>query len=309
MDYFSPLFFSLSARFIASCLILWFSARKSVIYAEQLASYLSLSSFGVGALLFALSSALPEISICANALLSGAHELSTGNLIGSSFMNATMALGIPMLIGTISLPPGIKQKALKLAIMGIVLSCINLMNFPGKGAILIALFISFGVWGKIFSTQTIHEQPKEKGEFLPILIGKIIFYLALVFLAGHLAIPVVLEYAHQTGISLEKAGATLMLFDTTLPEMVLNVQAVRHGSLALALGNSLCSIILQNGLLAGLLSLTQTTPVSSELIQLLTGTLLGLLILSASLHTTHKVIQKILTTSGLILFAVTLFYL
>ncbi len=69
----------------------------------------------------AVGTSLPEFIVSVNAALKGKAELSVGNVVGSNIFNAFIVMGIPGLIGKLTIPDTVILSAIPVLIAGTLL--------------------------------------------------------------------------------------------------------------------------------------------------------------------------------------------
>ena len=74
--------------------LLWKIGGMAVQNAIGFSDIFGISRFTIGFFIFAISTGLPEISSTIVASLKGVPELSSGTLMGSTFINLTLSMGI-----------------------------------------------------------------------------------------------------------------------------------------------------------------------------------------------------------------------
>ena len=83
-----------TAIFIVSLIILLFSARFVVEFAEEIATELMFPEILVGLVIVGLGTTLPELSFEVNSVRKGFSGMALGDLLGSVVVNSTLVLGI-----------------------------------------------------------------------------------------------------------------------------------------------------------------------------------------------------------------------
>ncbi|MBL7170326.1 MAG: sodium:calcium antiporter [Candidatus Aenigmarchaeota archaeon] len=84
--------------FIASLVLLFYSAEFVVKYATLLSVDLALPSIIIGLFLVAIGTSLPELVFQSKAVLEGHSDMAMGDVIGAVVVNSTLVLGVSALI-------------------------------------------------------------------------------------------------------------------------------------------------------------------------------------------------------------------
>ncbi|OQA03194.1 MAG: Inner membrane protein YrbG [bacterium ADurb.Bin400] len=135
--------------FIGSVLLLLVASRYVVTYSEQLAVSLLIPLSVVGILVVALGTSLPEIVFAYKSSQSHMPEMSLGNITGSLIFNASVVLGIAVLISPVSVPINhyiVPALFTLLLLLYMVVSAHNSNMLTKRwGFVLIALYIVFSI--------------------------------------------------------------------------------------------------------------------------------------------------------------------
>lgn len=93
--------------FIVSCFFIYIGAKYTVESIIKLADILNIGKDVIALSAIALGTSLPELVVCITAVRKGKHSLAVGNVLGSSVFNTFAVMGIPALIGTLTIPASI----------------------------------------------------------------------------------------------------------------------------------------------------------------------------------------------------------
>ncbi len=273
---------------LAGLVLLWWAGDRAVRYAIEITEFFGISSFTIGFLVMSVSTGLPEIVTAIVSAFSDAAGLSAGNVLGASLANVTMVLGASAIAAkTLSIDRD--DEAVLLQIMGIITLLTVAIFFTSglttvHGIILLAAYgISILFLRRRDLMQKIVEEEVEEAEediseevVLADTYGTLIKFfgsLALVVLGAHLAVDSATTLASSIGIPMETIGATLIAIGTALPELTLELNAVKRREYALALGDIFGSSLVNLSLVLGLLSVL--SPGSIDIVPLV-GTIVYL---------------------------------
>lgn len=248
---------------------LWISSERTIDYASQTAMNFGLSKMFVGFMLLAISTGLPELFVAMQALISNKPLLSAGDILGSNFLDVSLALG---LAATVYGPLEYNHLEIRRSCILLIVSA-SLMGFvffvgtltAPIGMLLVCIYI-LGIWwlyhsGASDASTTVHQLQGNKNEKMMVIM-KLILWMLVVVASAKLCVESGLSIAEHTHIPLAIIGSLIFSLGTSLPEIMLNLQAARKKQFALALGNSLGSVFEQGSLILGILSIGSQQPIS-----------------------------------------------
>lgn len=270
---------------VAFLAVLARSAMFAITSLTNFSKILGISEFAVGFLILSIATSSPEISVAVFAVYSGDIGLTLGDIFGSNVTNIAMIAALFLLISPIK---KVEQKTIrKLSTMLIVtaLIALSLLGLQDGGRIVgIALLGFFG----FFVYRTIKTSKKEPGivkqagspykQFLFFLAG-----ITIVIISARIVVDSASSIAEYTGIRESVLGATIIAIGTSLPELVVDIVAVRRRQLELALGDiigsSISNIALVLGLVLVLSEVTVNFGILSTLITFVVLSHLGMFLL------------------------------
>lgn len=215
---------------------------KFVDSAEKVGLALGIPSFIVGVTIVAFGTSLPELATSIASVFTGSSEVVIGNAVGSNITNILLVLGaaavygkgikidydvwntdIPMLFGSAFL--------LYFALQDLTLSILECVVF--LCALAVFLFNSFqGEDEDIVKTKT---SPKD---WITILIGATLIYFSATY-----TIYAMENIAELANIPTHIIAITVVALGTSLPEVVVSINAAKKGKHGMAIGNVLGSNI------------------------------------------------------------------
>ncbi len=89
---------------VGSGVILQVSAHYTVVAVTRVSGMAGISSAVIAASVIALGTSLPELSVTIRSARKGKPEIAVGNVIGSNIFNGLGVIGLPALLGTITIP-------------------------------------------------------------------------------------------------------------------------------------------------------------------------------------------------------------
>ena len=214
----------------------------------------------VGAVLLGAMTSLAGVVTSLVAAADGYPSLSVGNAIGgvaiqTAFLAvADVAYRRANLEHAAASLPNLMNSALLLGLLVLLLVVIVLPEVtvwgisPGSPLVLVAYMAGVALahrasekplWRPVNTRDTVADEPEADldGYSLPGVTTKLLVSGAFVAAAGYLISQTGAEIADRTPLSQGFVGSLFTAFATSLPELVVSVQAVRRGALTLAVGN------------------------------------------------------------------------
>lgn len=215
--------------------------------ASALALKFKIPSIIIGLTIVAMGTSAPEAAISINSALKGIEGIAIGNIIGSNIANIFLILGISSLIYNLTL----QKNTIKFE-MPFVFFITLLLGFYGfffgeisrlAALSFIVLFVLFLIYLlKIAKNiEELDEDAKNLGIFKIILF--IFGGLLALFYGSEFTINSAVDIAHALNISDRIIGLTIVAFGTSLPELVVCINAALKKESDLCIGNIIGSNI------------------------------------------------------------------
>ncbi|NIA08249.1 MAG: calcium/sodium antiporter [Nitrospiraceae bacterium] len=240
-----------------------------------IAHRLGVSSMVIGLTIVAFGTSTPEMGVSISAALSGSHDITMGNIVGSNIANIGLVLGI----GAVLTPLKIEQRMLKIEIPLLIAVSLIVWVFAAKwhlgrlaGLLLLSVFTVYCLTLYWHSKKEPYAAPVEfvgalnnkrslSLDFLSIILGLLALILGSKLLVwGAKAIAIYL------GISELVIGLTLTAVGTSLPELATTVAAARKGEGDLILGNVVGSNLANLCLVIGVTACITPIKVNPEIL-------------------------------------------
>lgn len=261
----------------AGLILLWWAGDRTVRYSIELADMYGIHSFTIGFLLISITTGLPEIMTAVVSALQGVAPLSAGDIVGSSLVNMSLVLGLTAVVaGNLAIERRYEASLLKiLAIMTALTAAIVLTSHLTMlhGVVLLAAYAAAilylrrgGLLEKIVKEE--EEEAEEELEEEILLTGttgtavKLLASVILVLVGARLTVGSAVDIGTMLGIGLETLGATVVAVGTGLPEITLELNAVKRREYALALGDIFGSTLVNLTLVLGILALISPTEIA-----------------------------------------------
>lgn len=232
----------------AGALILLYVGGESLIRgASALASLAGVSPLAIGLTVVAFGTSAPELAVSVDAALSGANDISVGNVVGSNIANIALILGLAAILR----PAIVQAKLVRLdAPIMIVVSLILvgvLANGEASRLEGSVLLIGLTVYTVYTFRQARRESEEVRDEFSSVAseasVGNVVSVLlvvvglGLLMGGGHMLVGAAVRLAQSLGIGEATIGLTVVAIGTSLPELATSVVASLRGQGDIAVGN------------------------------------------------------------------------
>lgn len=221
------------------------ASARAVTHLGTLAATTSIPPFFIGVTLVAIGTDLPEIANSIVSSYTGHGDLNAGDSVGSVLTQATLVLGLlPLIAGSFEIDR-LRVLIVALATMvglglGIFLMRDSYLSH-GDGA----LFVGAWFLGSIAIVQHLTpaaeplEAPQDHGRFFHGVAA--FFYLALVAGGATAAVRALITLSETFGIAEYPLAFVVGALGTSLPELVVDLSAIRRGLKDMAIGDVLGS--------------------------------------------------------------------
>ncbi len=245
-------------------------SRRAVAYATDLAYSYPVSPFIIGAVIVAIGTDLPEIANSFIGALAGEGDFAAGNASGSTITQMTLVLGIlPLVGGSIAIGP--QRIVLPGALMTVGLIAGAFFGSDdqltrSEGLILIAFWLA--------STYLIYRRTPLAGEPSMVAyerrplrsLSGLLMALAVVGAGATGAVTAFLEIAEALDVSTFLLSFFAASVGSSLPELVVDITAVRRGERDLAVGDIFGSSLIDATLVFGIGPAIRTLTVDGGLV-------------------------------------------
>lgn len=245
------------AILIVSVVFLAKGAEVVINSAAKLAAFFRISQAAVGFILLSTATSLPElsVSVLSSAVESGA--IAAGNVFGSNIADILLVLGIGAFLYKIKVKKS-DVNDIALILLGTSMITLAVIYFVGlgrmEGALLLAIFAAYVLYIGRRKMPRDSEERVSKGEamraFLWFGIG-----IAVVLVSSGFVVESAVRLADGLGIAKSFIGATIIAVGTSLPELSLELQAIRMKRYGLALGDAIGSCMTNITLVLGVAAL------------------------------------------------------
>ena len=257
------------SAFLGGVALLAYSSDKAVRHSVSIASALRISPLMIGLIVVSLGTDLPEIvnSITSSAM--GHGDINVGDSFGSVLVQITLVLGLVALLGGT-----FRVKRNEIAVIGSceLLALIAAVSMVEKGYIsrmnAIFLVASFPLLMLIVKNVVKKEYAMEQGDSDPKLLRH--FVIAVIGYVGvaigaYVVVNSVVALSAEAHIPEYLISFFVVAIGTSLPELAVDLTAVRRKQYEIAIGDAIGSCIVDAGLSIGIGPLFFPIAVSARL--------------------------------------------
>ena len=239
---------------------------------QVLADKIKVRKMVVAALLVALSTSLPELFVGILSALEGQPEISLGNVLGSNVANLSLVIGGAALVsGSVSVVGDFMKKELMAAFLA---GCLPILLVMDGNLTRLDGLLLLGAYGVYISEVVIagkHKSLAEKGgkrhygilkklkklhkNHSDVWLLKLLGGIAGLILAADLLVRMASGLASNLGLPPFLIGLLVVSVGTSLPELVLEIGAIKKKEIALVFGDLLGSIVANATLIVGVTTL------------------------------------------------------
>jgi cation:H+ antiporter len=247
---------------LAGSLAVLILASELVINASiALARYLRISELAIGFIMLSVATAFPELAVSLVAALDGHVDIAVGNILGASIADMTFNLAIPALVvGYVAVRKKELLDVVKILFVTSILPLLLVLYKLSNFVVGITLLYVFFLYAYFVLRQGLSLEKAKKEEVVTpsqaffsgvwLLVG-----LVLLSLSASFAVENAARLASLAGLSQVFIGATILALGTSLPEVTVNLLAIRKGHPGLVIGATLGSSITNLSLLLGFVAL------------------------------------------------------
>ncbi len=252
--------------FIVALAVLLWASDKFIDEAEKIGLSLGISPFIIGVTIIAFGTSLPELATSVVAVLDGQSEIVLANVVGSNITNIALVLGLVAIV--------VKQIDLEYNIwhvdMPYLWGSAFLLYFVAHDyevTRLESIVLLLGI--VLFLSYSFQSDEGEENERTPVSWKDYILLIlagALVAVGADYTITALCKLSEFAGVSPEIIAITGVALGTSLPEVIVSMNAARKGKTSMAVGNVLGSNIFNTYVVTGIASLFGTLKISETML-------------------------------------------
>ena len=262
--------------FAASLALLVFSARFFTSAAEKIGDFLKMPQMVIGIFIVGIGTSLPELISGSLAVKQGTSEILSGNILGSNISNILLITGLAVVFNQAMLKRGIDLVStylfidLHFLIGSFFYFCMiaydGVIKTP-EALMGLGIFIIYSLY-LIRNVETIDvkKEKKEKGTFPIMSVGILLAACLGIYFGAEYTVSSLGKIALSLNVPSSIVALTLLSLGTTLPELVVNISAIRQGKAELAVGNILGSCIFNTLVIPPVASFFGTVTVPRDLL-------------------------------------------
>ncbi len=245
----------------------------SIVSIEDLIELSGLNEAAAGFIILSVMTSIPEMTVAAFSILQGNPGISIGDLLGSNMFNIGVVVGLIAIVSPLKkIRSDFLVEITDILFFSSAVPLVLAVPFFSAsleaashliGAILIIIFI-FSVYMMAKARKVPHDGLREgaKSKDRRIVLIKVIVGVSIVVVSSRFVVWSASNIAAILGIPPILIGAKIVAIGTSLPELALDMAAVRRGRINLALGDIIGSNLTNMTLVLGIVLLTSPLTVN-----------------------------------------------
>jgi len=227
--------------FLVSITILLIASDKFVDSAEKIGLSLGIPSFIIGVTIVAFGTSLPELATSIAAVYSGSSEIVIGNVVGSNITNILLVLGAAAIFGKgIRIDYDVMNVDMPMLIASSFFLYFIIVDFHVSTIECVLLFAALVIFlSNSFTTKSDEEDLNITSKPLDYVI--LIIAGVLVYFSADYTIYGMKNIAILANIPTHVIAITAVALGTSLPEVIVSINAAKKGKHGIAVGNVLGS--------------------------------------------------------------------
>lgn len=252
--------------FAVSLFVLLKASDWFISAAEKIGLAAGISPFIIGVTIVAFGTSLPELATSIKAVFDGVSGIVAGNVVGSNITNILLVLALTVILGReIILDHDVMDIDMPMLFGSSLI--LYFVAYDYQVTYLEAFLLLGGLF--VFLMSSFQASPKEKRKRESVSIqtfGLLVVGAALVYFGADYTILSISEISTYAGIDPEVIALTLVALGTSLPEVVVSVNAARKGKAAIAVGNVIGSNIFNSFAVIGIPRLFGSLEISKNMV-------------------------------------------
>lgn len=300
------------AVFAASLALLIFSSDWFIDAAEKIGLYFKIPSFVIGVIIVGIGTSLPELASSIASVLKGNSEIVIGNVVGSNITNIFLVMGVGAFVGKkFKLEFDILKSDIPFLLSSAILLSLMVLdhNYSFAEALISIILLITYVYTSFKNgtiSEEIHEIEESEEHKLTIFTWVMLFIApALIAFGATWTVNSVIEISQIIGIGTEIIALSAVALGTSLPEVLVTIQAARKGNPEMAVGNVIGSNIFNTLAVMGVSGLFGKLDIPDEIVSFHIPMFLGATVIMIVIVSDKKVFRF----EGIILLLFYLFFL
>jgi cation:H+ antiporter len=300
-----------SLVFIGALALLIKSADYFTNFSEKIGEILGVPQFIIGVSIVALGTSLPELVTSILATLRGYSSIVAANVVGSNIANILLVIGVATIYAKVV---KIEKSLIKLdlPILSAITALLIVTLYDGtftiwEGLVMLAtyvVYISYNMYEhKQSQIEKIEHQVEEKvvetidpqkKKACSRLAGLTLLSSVGIYFGADYTIQAIINLSELLNLAPAAIAISAVAIGTSLPELIVSIQAARKKNYEMILGNVIGSNILNSSIIMGIPALITPLNVTSEVITIA----IPFLIISTILLTFSGIERKIFSFEG-----------
>jgi len=240
--------------------------------ASVIGSYMKLPAFVVGVFIVGIGTSLPELVSGILSVVDGNSEILSGNVIGANISNLLLVTGFAVVVNRRKIDLGETYIFTDLNFLLGSFFYFALISFDGEIVFTeafmgIVLFLIYSV--HLLKSNKTTETATDKAVITKFPLKDLLVLLVCgigIYFGADFTIKALSNIAISLNISKSIIALTLLSLGTTLPELTVNIAAIRKGQASMAIGNVLGSCISNTLLIPSIGSMYGTIDIPQNLL-------------------------------------------
>lgn len=258
---------------IVSLAVLAKASHLTIVLIEDLIELTGLSEASAGFVILSVMTSIPEMMVAAFSIFQGVPGISVGDLLGSNMFNIGIVVGVMAIIGPLEkVRSDFLVEMVDILFLSSTIPIILVIPFLSAfsqtigsfvGVALIGVFVfSVYVMAKARKVPSVVPDEVTKRRSKKVVAAKVVAGTTVVVLAARFTVWSASTIATSLGVPPIVIGAKVVAIGTSLPELALDVTAVRRGRIRLAIGDAIGSNLSNIALILGFVLLTSPLTVN-----------------------------------------------
>ena len=251
---------------IASLVGLASASHYAIRSVEKLVEITGLSEASAGFIILAVLTSTPEITVAVFSVIQGNAAVSIGDILGSNVFNIGAVIGILGVLGYLKIcctdllvELTDMLSVIVLIPLLLVISQYQILEIPSQiiGAVLLTAFLisTYLIAKKRTPPVYANDAKKVSKREKSVVIATLLLSFLVVVVSAQLTVNSASNIATALGVPAILVGAKIVAIGTSLPELTLDLAAVRRGRIQLAIGGIIGSNLTNLTLILGLVLL------------------------------------------------------
>ncbi len=256
--------------FIGAITALIIAAKFFTNAAESIGKWMSLPSFVIGVFIVGIGTSLPELVSGIVSVRAGVSEIVPGNIIGANISNLLLVTGFSVAISWKPISLGSTYIYIDLHFLVGGFFAFYMIAYDGRidigeSLIGIAIFIVYSFY--LIKSGTANKKEAKTRIAFPIRAFLILIVSGIgIYYAADYTVQSIQSIAKGLNVPESIIALTVLSLGTTLPELVVNITAVRAGKAEMAIGNVLGSCVFNTLVIPGIAGIFGQILVPKELL-------------------------------------------